>query len=107
VPGFFFFAGMPLKNCGHEIPAPVFLLVRYEGGFRLLAMAHRKKNVASPCSGVLLKLQPLRRAMPSRASQGYPLPMSKKKRACVVTYRHSGEELFEKSSLPYSNVNNL
>jgi hypothetical protein len=96
---------MPLKNCGHEILAPVLRLVRYEGGFRLYGAS--QKNVASPCSGVLLKLQLLRRSIPPSASQGYPLPMSKKKRACVVTYRHSGEELFEKSSLPYSNVNNL
>jgi hypothetical protein len=29
------------------------------------------------------------------ALQGYPLPTSKKKRACVVTYQHSGDWLFE------------
>src|SRR6202011_5366370 len=27
--------------------------------------------------------------------QGYPVPMSKKKRACVVTYRHSEDRWFE------------
>jgi hypothetical protein len=43
----------------------------------------------------------------STAPQGYPLPTSKKKRACVVTYRHSGEQLFENSFLPRSNINNL
>jgi hypothetical protein len=39
--------------------------------------------------------------------QGYPVPTSKKKRACVVTYRHSGEQLFENSFSPYCNLNAL
>jgi len=46
------------------------------------------------------------RAHPN-ALQGYPLPTSKEKRVCVVTYQHSGEELFENSSPPYPYVNNL
>jgi hypothetical protein len=45
----------------------------------------------------------------SRSSvlRGYPVPTIKKKRACVVTYRHSGEELFENCSSPYSTVTDL
>jgi hypothetical protein len=43
----------------------------------------------------------------SAALQGYPLSMSKKKRACVVTYRHSGEVLFENSVPPHAKVNIL
>jgi hypothetical protein len=39
--------------------------------------------------------------------QGYPIPTIKKKRVCVVTYRHSGVPLFENSFPPRSNVNNL
>ena len=39
--------------------------------------------------------------------RGYPASTSKKKRVCVVTYRHSGGELFENSLRPRSNVNNL
>jgi hypothetical protein len=43
----------------------------------------------------------------SKALKGYPVSTSKKKRACVVTYRHSGDRLFE-NSIPFgSNVNNL
>jgi len=42
-----------------------------------------------------------------KALQGYPLPTNKKKRVCVVTYQHSGEELFENSSPRYRRVNNL
>jgi hypothetical protein len=41
------------------------------------------------------------------AREGYPVPTSKKKRACIVTYRHSGEVLFENSLSPYFNFNNL
>jgi hypothetical protein len=33
--------------------------------------------------------------------QGYPIPTIKKKRACVVTYRHSGERLLENSAPPH------
>jgi hypothetical protein len=43
----------------------------------------------------------------SSALQGYPVPTIKKKRVCVVTYRHSGGQLFENSIPPRSNVNNL
>jgi hypothetical protein len=43
----------------------------------------------------------------SNARQGYPIPTNKKKRACVVTYRHSGDVLLENSVRPGSNVNNL
>jgi hypothetical protein len=43
----------------------------------------------------------------STAMQGYPVPTIKKKRVCVVTYRHSGGQLFENSFPPRSNVNNL
>jgi hypothetical protein len=39
--------------------------------------------------------------------QGYPVPTSKKKRACVVTYRHSEDRWFENSISPRSNVNDL
>ena len=39
--------------------------------------------------------------------QGYPVLMSKKKRVCVVTYQHSGSELFENSLRPRRNINNL
>ena len=39
--------------------------------------------------------------------QGYPIPTIKKKRACIVTYRHSGERLLENSFPPYSIVNKL
>ena len=46
-------------------------------------------------------------AEPSRALRGYPVPTSKKKRACVVTYRHSGDRLFENSFPPQTNVNDL
>jgi hypothetical protein len=42
-----------------------------------------------------------------QARQGYPVPTSKKKRARIVTYRHSGEVLFENSLSPYFNFNNL
>jgi|ERR1035438_3293848 hypothetical protein len=43
----------------------------------------------------------------SNVLEGYPVSTSKKKRACVVTYRHSGDRLFE-NSIPFgSNVNNL
>jgi hypothetical protein len=38
---------------------------------------------------------------------GYPISTSKKKRVCVVTYRHSGYELLKNSLSPRSNVNNL
>jgi hypothetical protein len=41
------------------------------------------------------------------ALKGYPVQTSKKKRACVVTYRHSGEQLFEISLSASSNVTNL
>jgi hypothetical protein len=43
-------------------------------------------------------------AMHRETLQGYPVPTSKKKHACVVTYQHSGEELFENCALPYSIV---
>jgi hypothetical protein len=43
----------------------------------------------------------------STGLKGYPVATSKKKRACVVTYRHSGEQLFEKSLPPHANVNIL
>ena len=39
--------------------------------------------------------------------QGYPLPMSKKKRVRVATYRHSGDLLFENSFPPHSIINEL
>src|ERR1700694_4844934 len=39
--------------------------------------------------------------------QGYPAPMNKKKRACVATYRHSGDQLFENWLRPRPNVNDL
>jgi hypothetical protein len=39
--------------------------------------------------------------------KGYPCLTSKKKRVYVVTYRHSGGELFEKSPQRRPNVNNL
>jgi hypothetical protein len=39
--------------------------------------------------------------------QGYPIPTIKKKRACVVTYRHSGARLLENSSPPHRIVNEL
>ena len=39
--------------------------------------------------------------------QGYPLPTIKKKRACVVTYRHSGERLLENGFSPRPFVNEL
>jgi hypothetical protein len=39
--------------------------------------------------------------------KGYPIPMSKKKRACVVTYRHSEDRWFENSIPPRSKVNDL
>jgi hypothetical protein len=42
-----------------------------------------------------------------RVLRGYPVPTIKKKRACLVTYRHSGEGLFENYLLPRSNVTNL
>jgi len=43
----------------------------------------------------------------SKLLQGYPIPTSKKKRVCVVTYRHSGGQLFENSLPPHANVNDL
>jgi hypothetical protein len=43
----------------------------------------------------------------SKAPKGYPVPTSKKKRVCVVTYRHSGDLLFENTIPLGSNVNNL
>jgi len=39
--------------------------------------------------------------------EGYPVWSSKKNRACLVTYRQSGSELFEMSFRRGSNVNNL
>jgi hypothetical protein len=42
-----------------------------------------------------------------RVLQGYPVPTIKKKRACLVTYRHSGEGLFENYLPPRSNVTKL
>jgi hypothetical protein len=39
--------------------------------------------------------------------EGYPWPMSKKKRACVVTYRHSDDGLFENSLRPSPNITDL
>ena len=39
--------------------------------------------------------------------QGYPRATSKKKRVCVVTYRHSDNGLFENSLPPPSNMTNL
>ena len=39
--------------------------------------------------------------------QGYPRPTIKKKRACVVTYRHSGDGLLENSFPPHSIVKKL
>jgi hypothetical protein len=47
------------------------------------------------------------RGRATTAPQGYPVPMSKKKRVCVVTYQHSGDKLFENSCPPRSNVNKL
>jgi hypothetical protein len=41
------------------------------------------------------------------SSEGYPSSMSKKKRVCVVTYRHSDSGLFENSLPPRPNLNNL
>jgi len=41
------------------------------------------------------------------ALQGYPVPMNKKKRARLVTYRHSSERLLENPIPPSSNVNEL
>jgi hypothetical protein len=42
----------------------------------------------------------------SKAFQGYPVPTNKKNRACIATYRHSGERLLENSFPPHLNVNN-
>jgi hypothetical protein len=42
----------------------------------------------------------------SKAFQGYPIPTNKKNRACIATYRHSGERLLENSFPPHLNVNN-
>ncbi len=39
--------------------------------------------------------------------QVYPLPTIKKKRACVITYRHSGDRLLKNSFPPHSIVNKL
>jgi hypothetical protein len=39
--------------------------------------------------------------------QGYPVSTIKKNGARVVTYRHSGDGLFENSFLPRSIVNEL
>jgi hypothetical protein len=41
------------------------------------------------------------------APWGYPVPTIKKNGACVVTYRHSGELLFENSFSPRSIVNEI
>jgi hypothetical protein len=43
----------------------------------------------------------------STSPQGYPVATSKKKRARVVTYRHSEDQWFENSIPPHPNVNKL
>jgi hypothetical protein len=58
-------------------------------------------------SRILLKLQSRLRESAHGRFRGYPLPTSKKKRACVVTYRHSGEQLFKNSVLPRPIINDL
>jgi hypothetical protein len=42
-----------------------------------------------------------------KPAQGYPIPTIKKKRARVVTYRHSGERLLENGFPPRPFVNKL
>jgi hypothetical protein len=46
-------------------------------------------------------------AVVSCSFEGYPQSTSKKKRVCIVTYRHSDAGLFENSLRPLPNVNDL
>jgi hypothetical protein len=39
--------------------------------------------------------------------KGYPVRLRKKMRACLVTYRHSGEQQFEKQQAALTNVTDL
>jgi hypothetical protein len=56
----------------------------------------------------LIALGKISRAICRIAScEGYPSLTSKKKRVCVVTYRHSDSGLFENSLPPRPNLNNL
>ena len=71
-------------------------------GNRKLAM-----TLIAATRGRLLKLQSRLCGAFSNVLQGYPVSTSKKKRVCVVTYRHSGDWLFENSIPLSSNVNNL
>jgi hypothetical protein len=48
-----------------------------------------------------------RRKRFSPTLEGYPVPMRVKKCACLVTYRHSSNQLFENASAPWPNVTNL
>jgi hypothetical protein len=41
------------------------------------------------------------------ASGSYPVFLNRKKRALLITYRHSGSEHFENAFVPQSNVNDL
>jgi hypothetical protein len=47
------------------------------------------------------------RSLCSNVLKGYPVSMSKKKRVCVVTYRHSGDQRFENTFPRDPKVNNL
>jgi hypothetical protein len=102
LPGFFFFGvvARPISLCEilggrffSDGPLPYVARRAYEARQLLIALVFEKATATA---------QP--RSKPYR---GYPVPTSKKKRVCVVTYRHSGHLLFENSVLPRSNVNDL
>jgi hypothetical protein len=54
-------------------------------------LRHEDNFQNARCQPYASRLQP--RQVPRR---GYPVSARKKMRACVVTYRHSGEQQFEK-----------
>jgi hypothetical protein len=75
---------------------------RARGGFRL-----RCGSAWAPRMLVSNKLQSQAQSAAWRSVEGYPSSMSKKKRVCVVTYRHSDGVLFENSPWPAPNMTNL
>jgi hypothetical protein len=47
------------------------------------------------------------RSRAAAAAGSYPVFLNRKKRAALITYRHSGNQHFENAFVPQSNVNDL
>src|ERR1700730_4009166 len=104
MPGFFLFSSVLFRTLrlAHFLD-PYFFVPLQEGG--------RNRPPQRNCCRLLIgqgfaiaSATALQRSSPL---QGYPAPTNKKKRACVATYQHSGDQLFENWPRPRPNVNDL